>query len=163
MVSADIELYKQGESGQSGVTGVFLGVTPAAVQFKVNVTSGDPTAFHWDFGDGTTSDFREPTHTYAFYGTYRVELTVSDAIGQYVSPFFVLRLGKLDFLADYVMGIKPLTVHFTNQNVAPSGCCFTGAIWDFGDGSTGMVDNPTHVYSENGKYSVRIDAVITNV
>ncbi|MFQ5584791.1 MAG: FG-GAP-like repeat-containing protein, partial [Calditrichia bacterium] len=37
---------------------------------------GDPTAWHWDFGDGNTSDVQNPTHTYLEDGTYEVCLTV---------------------------------------------------------------------------------------
>jgi len=163
MVSANIELYKQGETGQSGVSGVFLYITPITVQFRVDVVSGDPTAFLWDFGDGTTSDLREPEHTYTSHGIHRVVLTVSDSDGTYVSPFFVVKLGKLDFLADPVRGPGTFLVNFSDQSVAPSGCHFTGAVWDFGDGYTGMVANPTHTYTTVGKYSVSVSAFISDM
>jgi PKD repeat protein len=163
MVYANIELYKQGETGQSGATGVFLYITPITVQFKVGVVSGDPTGFLWDFGDGTTSSLREPEHTYTSYGLHRVVLTVSDVDGSYVSPFFVLKLGKLDFSADPVRGFGTLLVNFVNQSVAPTGCHFTGAVWDFGDGYTGMVANPMHTYSTVDKYSVSLSAFLSDV
>ncbi len=45
-------------------------------------TSSDPdgviTGYHWDFGDGSTSNEVAPTHTYAANGTYHVTLTVTD-------------------------------------------------------------------------------------
>jgi PKD repeat protein len=163
MVTADIQLYKQGETGQCGVSGVFMYIVPVSVQFSVDVSSGNPTAFHWDFGDGSTSDIREPLHTYSSYGIYRVVLTVSDSSGSYVSPFYELRFGKLDFSADTVRSTAPLVVHFTEQSVAPSGCHFTGAIWDFGDGFTGMVGDPTHVYPLVGKYTVSLRAYLSDV
>jgi hypothetical protein len=37
--------------------------------------SANGTAFHWDFGDGTTSWENDPTHVYSSYGTYYVTLT----------------------------------------------------------------------------------------
>jgi subtilisin family serine protease/subtilisin-like proprotein convertase family protein len=37
--------------------------------------------WHWDFGDGTTSDVREPSHVYAAAGEYDVTLTVTDNDG----------------------------------------------------------------------------------
>jgi len=163
MVTADIQLYKQGETGQCGVSGVFLYIIPVSVQFSVSVYSGDPIAFHWDFGDGSTSTIREPLHTYVSYGIYRVVLTVFDSSGSYVSPFYELRLGKLDFSADTVKSTTPLVAHFTEQSVAPSGCYFTGAVWDFGDGFTGMAEDPTHVYSLVGKYSVSLSAYLSDV
>lgn len=52
-----------------------------AVRF-LNVSSGDPTSFEWDFGDGTpTSSAKSPTHSYATPGTYTVSLTVSGGLG----------------------------------------------------------------------------------
>lgn len=35
----------------------------------------------WDFGDGTTSSERNPTHTYALAGAYVVTLTAANAHG----------------------------------------------------------------------------------
>lgn len=40
-----------------------------------------PTAWHWDFGDGGSSDLSSPQHTYATSGTYTVTLTASNAFG----------------------------------------------------------------------------------
>lgn len=45
-----------------------------------SVTSDDPiTSILWDFGDGTTSDIENPTHTYATIGTYTITVTVNSA------------------------------------------------------------------------------------
>ena len=52
-------------------------------------TSTDPdgviTGYHWDFGDGSTSNAVDPTHTYVANGTYHVTLTVTDDNGQSAS------------------------------------------------------------------------------
>ncbi len=46
------------------------------------VYSGDSiVAWHWDFGDGTTADVQNPTHTYDVQGTYWVCLTINTAAG----------------------------------------------------------------------------------
>ena len=39
---------------------------------------GDGLSYHWDLGDGNTSDLMEVNHTYAEGGNYTVVLTVSD-------------------------------------------------------------------------------------
>ncbi len=37
--------------------------------------------FLWNFGDGTTSNIENPTHTYSTPGTYSVTFTISNALG----------------------------------------------------------------------------------
>ena len=43
-----------------------------------------PSAWHWDFGDGDTSNLQNPTHTYLNEGTYTVTLTVTNNFGNNV-------------------------------------------------------------------------------
>ena len=45
-------------------------------------STGAPTSWAWDFGDGTTSSQRNPTKTYATGGAYQVTLTVANSAGQ---------------------------------------------------------------------------------
>ena len=48
---------------------------------KFNAVQIDATSYHWDFGDGQTSDVSNPEHTYNITGTYHVCLTVTNACG----------------------------------------------------------------------------------
>lgn len=43
--------------------------------------SSNAVRFNWDFGDGSTSDFFEPNHTYAKFSNYNVRLTVYSEFG----------------------------------------------------------------------------------
>ena len=52
------------------------GTAPLTVQFTVS-SSGAPTSWSWDFGDGGTSTERDPTYTYVIPGTYTVILTAN--------------------------------------------------------------------------------------
>jgi PKD repeat protein len=56
------------------------GTAPLAVQFS-DTSSGGPTSWAWDFGDGATSSAQNPNHTYAAAGTYTVALTASNSAG----------------------------------------------------------------------------------
>jgi hypothetical protein len=52
------------------------GVPPVTVQFT-DESAGTPTGWTWDFGDGNTSNERNPEHTYTSTGNYTVSLTVT--------------------------------------------------------------------------------------
>lgn len=52
---------------------------PNPVTFN-NLSNGGNT-YHWDFGDGSTSNLFAPTHNYPSSGTYTVSLIVSDSTG----------------------------------------------------------------------------------
>jgi PKD repeat protein len=56
------------------------GTKPLVVQFTDNST-GSPTAWLWEFGDGATATTRNPSHTYANIGAYDVKLTVTTPTG----------------------------------------------------------------------------------
>jgi PKD repeat protein len=55
-----------------------------------------------------------------------------------------------NFSASPTRGAAPLTVHFSDQS--------TGTVdlrsWDFGDHSSSAKQNPTHIYNDNGTYTV---------
>jgi PKD repeat protein len=53
-------------------------VPPSLTVTFTDASTGSPTSWLWDFGDGQTSTTRNPTHTYSSAGSYDVSLTVSD-------------------------------------------------------------------------------------
>jgi len=52
-----------------------IGTVPLTVTFTDN-SSGDPTRFNYDFGDGVNMTVPNPVHTYRYPGNYSVTLTV---------------------------------------------------------------------------------------
>ncbi len=54
------------------------GTAPLEVQFT-DTSTGGPTTWSWDFGDGGTSTERNPVHTYTAAGTYTVTLVAKNA------------------------------------------------------------------------------------
>lgn len=59
---------------------LLYGLAPLTVSFT-DRSSGLISNWSWNFGDGTSSSIRNPTHVYAMPGTYNVSLTVSSAGG----------------------------------------------------------------------------------
>jgi gliding motility-associated-like protein len=129
---------------------------PLTVNFS-NITSGRNT-FSWDFGDGTSSNLANPSHTYLKEGFYSVTLVVTNAPGcknsiikndfiQIKSP--VVSINNLP-----QKGCGPLTHTFTaNVNSIDP---VTGYVWDFGDGTTSALSSPTHTYTMPGAYTVSL-------
>ncbi|MEO8582303.1 MAG: PKD domain-containing protein [Flavitalea sp.] len=118
------------------------------------------SSFVWDFGDGTRlrSTLTGPLkHYYASPGTYHVELVLvdtgycnsPDSIGQILR---VNPLVKAQFETPSV-GCAPYDAVFTNTSLA--GQRFH---WDFGDGDTSNVDNPTHAYPNPGTFTIHLIA-----
>jgi PKD repeat protein len=59
----------------------WFGKVPLKVTFK-DESLFNPTTYLWKFGDGTTSTLKNPPpHTYTHTGLYKVQLTVSNAVG----------------------------------------------------------------------------------
>ena len=44
-------------------------------------TSSNATSYTWDFGDGSTSNEKSPTHRYAVKGVYKITLTAKSSTG----------------------------------------------------------------------------------
>jgi len=125
-----------------------------AVSFTDNSTSTAAiTNWLWDFGDGNTSTQQNPTHTYATDGNYTVCLTAVTACG----------VDSTCATVNVVICNNP-TAAFTETNNDPAfdftdGSSTTGNVtysWDFGDGNTSTMQNPSHTYIDNGTYTVTL-------
>jgi len=53
-----------------------------SVSFSANTQGDTPISYDWDFADGATGSGERPTHTYDEPGTYTVELTASNEVGE---------------------------------------------------------------------------------
>jgi PKD repeat protein len=58
------------------------------------------------------------------------------------------------FTATPVSGKAPLTVHFMDTSTGSP----TGWVWDFGDNASSSLQNPTHIYTSAGTFTVRLRA-----
>jgi PKD repeat protein len=138
------------------------GEAPLKVQF-FDESTGSPTAWNWNFGDGVTSTKQNPIHTYTTDGTYTVKETITNEIGgdtetkeSYItvtSPAEALTavVPVPDFSASVTSGEAPLTVSFTDESSGSP----TEWQWNFGDSSDILTEyNPTHTYTKAGTYTV---------
>ncbi len=66
---------------------------------------------------------------------------------------------EASFTASPLTGIQPLPVQFTDQSQQGSGPIVSW-LWDFGDGNTSNLQNPTHTYYDAGIFDVNL--TVTN-
>ncbi|MCL2862582.1 MAG: PKD domain-containing protein [Methanimicrococcus sp.] len=132
-------------------------VNSKQVAFTTHGHAPESATYSWNFGDGSSSAERNPTHTYRAIGVYNVTLTVTDTFG--TSNYTLRNVSitdalKADFTATNNFGSSPLTARFTDATVGSS----TNAtyLWNFGDGSTSSERNPTHTYRNVGQYTVAL-------
>jgi Tol biopolymer transport system component/chitodextrinase len=131
-------------------------------------TSSDPdgtvVAWSWAFGDGGTSNDRNPEHTYAAVGTYTVRLTVTDddgATGTTTRTVQVVDPPNQPPVADFAPPAAPRAgqpAAFANTSTDADGTIVSHA-WEFGDGQTSTDANPVHVYAEPGEYTVTLTVI----
>jgi len=113
--------------------------------------------FHWDFGNGETSQAINPGEfTYNAWGTFVITLTIDN--GQCESTY--QRTVVIDpplpvagFIGEQ-SGCQPVTVEFINTS--EFGVQF---LWDFGDGASSAAENPVHTYFNPGTYTVSLTVV----
>ena len=64
------------------------------------------------------------------------------------------------FTASVTTGTAPLAVQFTDQSTAGTSG-ITGWVWDFGDGGSSALQNPTYTYNAAGTYTVKLTVSTT--
>ncbi|MEL6132351.1 MAG: PKD domain-containing protein, partial [Bacteroidota bacterium] len=141
-----------------------LGCAPHPAQFNDLSTGPAPiVGWVWDFGDGNSSNAQFPDHTYTFDGDFDVTLEVEDNNGcrdTLLKPDYIqLSNPQAGFAADVTGGCPGLTVQFTDTSIPDT--TLVSWLWDFGDGTTSIVQDPTHTYDNPGSYTVSL--TITNV
>jgi PKD repeat protein len=115
----------------------------------------------WDFGDGSASTERNPTHVDLLPGEYEVRLVVTDdqrersapshesiAVDANVPP-------EADFRASPRGGAAPLAVTFLDFSSDADGSV-AAHVWDVGDGTRSDEANPIHLDSVPGEYLVTL-------
>src|SRR5215217_7336265 len=136
---------------------------PAIIAFT-DFSTGSPTSWNWDLGNGTNATIQHPTTAYITPGTYTVVLTASNASGSntktMVNYITIIPTPAIAFTSvDTSRSCVPKTVHFINQTVPNSGTGTVTYSWDFGDGATSSLANPTHIYTSPGIYNVTLVTV----
>jgi PKD repeat protein len=140
------------------------------ITFTDTSTDEDGTIaeWDWDFGDSTTSTEQNPTHSYESLGTYIVTLIVTDDQGN-ASEEYTMNIDVTNVPPTAAFSYDPMvnltvntTITFTDESTIGD-ANISLWLWDFGDASnTSSEQNPTHMYTEPGTYTVSLTVTDEN-
>ena len=131
------------------------GCAPHTVDFS-NFSVGN--IFTWDFGDGSPeSNEFEPSHTYTEPGLYTVQLISMDSLSCNIADTAYVDIAvsvPQDFnpTFEYDIDCESFTVTTNNTTDAP----WLQYTWDMGDGTILEGENITHIYAEEGEYTISL-------
>lgn len=134
------------------------GCSPLTVQFT-STSTGNPVTYLWDFGNGNTSTLQNPGANFITPGTYTISLTVSNASGNHtrVKTAFITVFANptANFYAGKQTGCAPVSINLFDSSLQGSGIINSWS-WDFFNGSTSTVKNPTATFINPGTYMVSL-------
>ena len=134
--------------------------------------TGDPGAadsLYWDLGDGTTYiDSTTVSHFYTSQGVYVITMEAWD----FTCGTYAVITDTVDFTLTFSYAVAeaspnilacdpPFDVTFDGGTPAPP-----MSYWDFDDGTTSSLTNPTHTFLDTGHYDilyVAIDSTTCNI
>ncbi len=117
------------------------------------------TSWSWNFGDGSTSTEKNPTHKYQTEGTYSITLEVTDSNGlkraKTISISNENKVPTSDFSYSPLEPKLDDTIQFIDSSYDSDGTIKSWS-WNFGDGTSSTEKNPTHKYTNSGTYTVTL-------
>lgn len=132
------------------------------VSFTSTCSGAPNPSYYWDFGDGNSSALQNPVNIFPYNGIFNVCFTYSDSGGWCDSTICDTVLitnasnPPCNLSVSHSYDSIPTTqIYFNwNSSIQP-----TQWFWDFGDGSTSTQQNPSHIYTTSGSYSVCLSIV----
>jgi PKD repeat protein len=127
--------------------------------FFTDTSTGSPTSWSWNFGDGVTSAAQNPVKAYGSPNTYTVTLTAMSGLGSSMVSHMVVvsAAGSAPGAAFTFFPASPQPGQMVPFLDTSSGGP-TSWFWSFGDGFSSLAENPTHPYASSGTYTVSLTA-----
>jgi PKD repeat protein len=138
------------------------GTTPFVVEFR-DTSGGSPTAWSWDFDDGTVSKAQDPLdHTFTTTDpshVFHVTLLASNQFGSGVATMDVVVVGQsdVDFTSSGTVIESGTPITFTDTST-PGGTAYA---WTFGDGGTATGPTAQHTYTNTAGSPFTVSLTVT--
>lgn len=141
-----------------------LCITTNSFNFAGNVSGPPITTWQWDFGNhanpSQSVNINENGVVFDQAGSFPVTLTASflQCSQTAQSSVYIYPMPFADFTIRDELRCVPYPAEFINLSSYPSPLLYS---WDFGDGGVSNAENPVHVYTNPGMYSVSLTAIST--
>ena len=139
------------------ITDVSEGCYPLTVRFTNYSVGG--TVYHWNFGDGNSSGDRNPVHTFTGPGRFTVTLRSPGPDGRDGIATKVINVFDHP-VANFTVNPQLVYVPGDNARFYDMSTDAVSWLWQFGDGNTSAVRNPSHKYQDAGFFDVTL--IVTN-
>lgn len=139
-----------------------LCITNNIFDFDGDWTGSSQTTFLWDFGSKASSQTSNNIDvfniSYSEPGKYPVTLTGNfmNCSDSFTDTVFILREPEVDFTILDELHCSPYLAHFIDLSLSDAPLNY---FWDFGNGLTSNIQNPTSIYENVGEYSVSLKIV----
>ena len=133
------------------------GCEPQVIQFTDS--SENAITYNWDFDDGAGSALEEPIHVYETAGVYQVTLVTMNPNTCNLTDTAVATIevfGPPEALFETDSSIFEIFDNVDFTNLSTNGFIYG---WDFGDGATSDLENPSHSYPAEGEYTICLDVI----
>lgn len=125
----------------------------------LSIPSGTISKVYWNFGDQFSSTDPNPSHSFPAAGNYPVKLIAESDFGCKDSTEHLISSYppvKVDFAwKDVCLGDVML---FKDLCYVPNSSIKTYN-WDFDDGTSGAIKDPSHIYKTDGSYNVKLKII----
>jgi gliding motility-associated-like protein len=140
------------ESLLADFTAVFEGCAPVEVSF-INQSIGADN-YSWNFGNGDSSTAENPVTLYSEAGTYEITLYAKkDTLSSIAQKSIIVNKAPL---AAFEVYPKETSIFDDIDLINRSSSNAVIYRWDFGDGETSDLYEPSHRYSSNGVYYISL-------
>ena len=123
--------------------------------------NGTLTSWQWFFGDGTTANTQNATHTFTSSGTYTTQLVVQNSSGCYdtirKTPI-IYPLPNVNFGINRICNGNLLTLVFSDSTTVASPETINSWFWDFGGAGQSNAKNPSQLFPGSGFYNITLVA-----
>jgi len=132
---------------------------PLNITDNSTIQNSSIVQWQWNMGDGVQYNQQNPTHQYSTFGSYPITLVVTGDGGCTATHTQTVVIPPKPVAGFILPPSCGMFSPFVNSSSVATGS-LVQYIWDFGDGSAlSFQMNPSHTYSGNGLYPVRLEVV----